>query len=70
MAKKYEINTWFERDRSFVELTKNGKSILEFWDNDVTELIEAGFINPKNYLRSMIDYARYLGLIDRISREI
>ena len=45
-------------------------TLLEFWDNDVTELIEAGFINPKNYLQSMIDYARYLGLIDRISREI
>ena len=70
--KDFKIDTWFERDRSYVGLTNKDDVILEFWDNDVVELIEDGFIDPKNYLVSMLEYANYLGVIKgaRICKEI
>jgi len=70
------LNTWFERDRAHIEIfpTDNlgercGDTILEFWDKEVREIIEDGFVDPKDTLNSMIDYGEYLGLIELISEE-
>lgn len=56
------IQTWFERDRAHVMLdTANGDAtLLEFWDTDVSELVEDGFLNPKDWHGSMVDYYNYL----------
>lgn len=43
-----ELNVWVERDRAHVELrnTNTDKTILEFWDDEVREAQEDGFIGP------------------------
>jgi hypothetical protein len=40
------LSTWFERDRAYVGLENklNGKTIIEWWDEDVTQAIEDGFL--------------------------
>lgn len=60
-----ELHTWFERDRAHIELRnkENQISILEFWDNEVQQAIEDGFISPKHYHNDMYDYAKDLKLI-------
>ena len=49
-----EIHTWFERDRSCVELRdkRTDETLLEFWDDEVQEEVEAGFLDPQNWHRS------------------
>lgn len=63
-----QIHTWFERDRQHVELRSklDDKTILEFWDEAVTEAVEDGFLNPRDYHQSIYDYARYLGMLPRV----
>jgi hypothetical protein len=41
-----ELHTWFERDRAHVELRSNldDKTIVEWWDEDVSSAIEDGFL--------------------------
>lgn len=64
-SKQYKVNTHFERDRAYVSVEDlNGKEIITWWDDDVRELIDDGFLNPKNFEKSAIEYARYLGLIE------
>ena len=60
------IDTWFERDRQYVGLIDHDtdQAILEFWDEDVTQAIEDGFINVNRLHLSMRDYAIELGLLD------
>ena len=59
------IDTWFERDRAHVALhTKDGRTILEFWDDDVDQLVEDGFLNPRKWHTSMFEYAKHLGALD------
>jgi hypothetical protein len=60
-----ECSTWFERDRAHVELrnASTGETIIEFWDEEVAELVEDGFLEPKNWHRSAREYAEYLGLL-------
>ncbi|HVB56467.1 MAG TPA: hypothetical protein VNE63_08560 [Candidatus Acidoferrales bacterium] len=60
-----ELETWFERDRAHVELrnAQTDATILEFWDEDVAELVEDGFLNPRDWHQSMYDYAAYLGVL-------
>ena len=50
-----ELHTWFERDRASVELTdkESQETLLEFWDEEVYEAIEDGFLDPRNYHKSM-----------------
>lgn len=53
------LRTWFERDRKWVALV-NGKTdevVVEFWDDDVDEAIEDGFLNPKDFHKSLMAYA-------------
>lgn len=60
----YQLETWFERDRAHVELKDaNDQTILEWWDENVSEAIEDGFLDPRNFLGSATEYARELGLL-------
>jgi len=60
-----ELETWFERDRAYVELrnAQTDATILEFWDEDVAELVEDGFLNPRDWHGSLYEYAAYLGAL-------
>lgn len=60
-----EIHTWFERDRAHVELrlADSGETIIEWWDGEVEEAVEDGFLNPRDWKGSAEDYAQHLGLL-------
>jgi hypothetical protein len=66
------LSTWFERDRSYVGLENklNGKTIIEWWDEDVAQALDDGFLvagrgNTRSHSlhSSAYDYALSLGLI-------
>lgn len=71
---RYSIHTWFERDRAHVALyygnlgapidagEADDVCIVEWWDSEVTEAIEDGFLDPKDYKGSAIAYAESLEL--------
>jgi hypothetical protein len=49
---------WFERGGQHVCLAnEDDELIIEFWDEAVTDEIEAGYLNPSNYKESLIDIA-------------
>lgn len=54
-----EFHKWFERDRAHIEIRhkETQETILEFWDDSVREMIEDGFISPKDYKGTLIKYA-------------
>lgn len=57
-----EISTWFERDRASVVLnTLDGTTIIEWWDDDVHGAVEDGFLNPRDWHGSAVEYANYVG---------
>lgn len=58
-------DTWFERDRSMVALVDENTEtcIVEWWDEEVHELVEAGFLDPRDWERSALDYATHIGAI-------
>ena len=59
-----KITTWFERDRQHVALQYNwGADIVEWWDDEVTEAVEDGFLDPKDYHGSADAYADERGLL-------
>ena len=66
LPRRYKVSTWFERDRAHVCLqdADTDEAIMEFWDGDVYCLIEDGFIDPRDWKGSMIDYAVHLGIIE------
>ena len=47
-----ELSTWFERDRAHIELRNlnTGKTILEFWDEEVGEAFEDGFLDSRCFV--------------------
>jgi len=57
-----DLYTWFERDRQHVELRDPAQehTIIEYWDDDVTQLVEDGFLDPRDWKQSLFDYAVYL----------
>ncbi len=60
------LTQWFERDRAHVALvdTKNDdETIVEWWDSDVAEAFEDGFLDPRDPHASAYDYAVEVGLI-------
>ena len=64
----YEVNLWFERDRASITVTNiNGKTIAEWWDEDVQSMFEDGFFvsgKGKNKLAaSVLDYLQNRGVI-------
>ena len=54
------IETWFERDRAHVALIDalNGETIVEWWDEEVSEAVEDGFLNPRDWHGSAFEYAQ------------
>lgn len=64
--KDTKIETWFERDRQHVALVDAAteqNTIVEWWDEAVTEAVEDGFLNPRDYHGSAYDYAKTRGLL-------
>lgn len=59
------LETWFERDRAHIALEKErtGETILEFWDEDVVDIMDSGLVDPRDLHSSMYDYAVHLGII-------
>lgn len=58
------VHTWFERDRAHVELRgDNDVTLLEFWDEEVGELVELGLLDPGDWESSMREYADHLGIM-------
>jgi len=60
---KYRIDTWFERDRAMVALYDGDQEIATWWDDDVLGLVEDGFLDPRNWLKSAVEYTRHLGIV-------
>ena len=59
-----QLQTWFERDRAWVSLqTLADETIIEWWDDAVSEAIEDGFLNPRRYHASAYEYAQSLRLV-------
>lgn len=60
----FTVDTWFERDRASVILKlKDGITVNEsmpdlpeWWDEDVHEAVEDGFLDPKDWLTSAHEY--------------
>ncbi|AXH00644.1 hypothetical protein DVJ83_15925 (plasmid) [Deinococcus wulumuqiensis] len=62
----FKLNTWFERDRQHVEVVDAAterRTIIEWWDEDVTQAVEDGFLDRRDFLGSALEYADSLGLI-------
>ncbi len=61
-----KVDTWFERDRAHVRLfdEETDDTVIEWWDEDVAQAVEDGFLDPKDYEGSAIEYAESLGLIE------
>ena len=58
--------TWFERDRAHVSLVDKKTeqdTIIEWWDEEVSQAIEDGFLSSRNYHQSAFDYAKSLNLV-------
>ena len=53
-----ELYTWDERDRSHIELRdkKTQKTLVEWWDEEVNEVYQDGFLDPQNLHESVYDY--------------
>lgn len=52
------LHTWFERDRQHVELRDrhDEETLIEWWDEEVTDAVEDGYLDPKGYHQSAVDY--------------
>lgn len=59
------LQTWFERDRALVALSdaRTGEVVLDARDQDVEELVEDGFLDPRDWHGSAVEYANTLGLV-------
>ena len=59
------IETWFERDCAHVCLAvkETDDTIIEWWDESVSEMVEDGFLDSCDWHQSAYDYAVYLGII-------
>lgn len=53
------LHTWFERDRAHVELRNRhtDETIVEWWDEDVAQAVEDGFLDSSHYHESAFAYA-------------
>ena len=60
-----ELLTWFERDRAHVELRNklDDSTIVEWWDEDLSEAIEDGSLSPRDYHSTAYAYAEVCGLL-------
>lgn len=74
--KETELHVWSERDRQHIELRAEAsqETILEFWDEEVTEAYEDGFLSARchgephrfcNLHKQMYELAQERGLLER-----
>ncbi|MBX6334672.1 hypothetical protein IRY61_05040 [Candidatus Saccharibacteria bacterium] len=63
--KTVELHTWFERNRAHVELrdATTNETIIEWWDEEVFEAIEDGFLDPRDLESSAVAYAEAIGIL-------
>lgn len=68
---EYKVNKWFERDRANIELHNDtiDETVVEFWDEEVEQMIEDGFLDMKRPLYSLMNYALSHGLISHGNRK-
>ena len=59
------IRTWFERDRQHIELYRKDtdETIVEWWDDEVSSMVDDGYLKPDNWHDSAYEYALDNGLI-------
>jgi hypothetical protein len=63
------LTTWFERDRAHVCLSRKdrdgepGETIHEWWDDAVSQAVDDGFLNPRDWHGAAFAYASHLGMI-------
>lgn len=54
------LETWFERDRANVRLvdesTTPENDLINVWDDEVKELVEDGFLDPRHWHKSAYDW--------------
>ena len=56
------VDTWFERDRAHVDLqTLSGDTIIEWRDEEVEEAVQDGFLSPRDWHGSAVEYANHIG---------
>jgi RadC-like JAB domain len=61
--KNTKLSTWFERDRAYVGLsTLDGRAIFDLWDDAVQEAVEDGFLKPRDFHGSAVEWANSLGM--------
>jgi hypothetical protein len=73
-----ELYTWFERDRAHIELRNRNtdRTIIEWWDEAVDELVQDGFVSDKHWIMGRLmnerglhvdvyNYARDLGILTK-----
>lgn len=57
-----DIETWFERDRAYVGLRdKQGRTIADWWDEEVQSDVDAGYLSPKDWHGSAVETANERG---------
>ncbi len=70
------LATWFERDRAHVCLSRKdregdaGDTIVEWWDEDVSQAIEDGFLHAKDWHGTAYAYAKDHGLAKRLAVDL
>lgn len=59
------IDTWFERDRAHVALRDmlTDTTVVEWWDDEVNDAVEGGFLDPRDWHGSAVEYAEERGLL-------
>ena len=59
------VDVWSERDRLMVRVTDaaTAEEIACWWDDDLRGLVEAGFLDPRDWRRSAESYLRHIGVI-------
>ena len=67
LPKDIRVDTWFERDRASVVVYQDGKEVAEWWDDDVRQMVEDGFLDPKDWKGSAIRYCEEMGLLHNAS---
>jgi hypothetical protein len=60
----YKVTVWSERDNLQIVLYgPDGKEIAEWVDDDARQMFEDGFFNNRNLEKSVVEYAKDVGLI-------
>lgn len=65
------LEVWEERDRLHIALerSKDGKTLIEWWDDDARQAIEDGFLVPRRLHESAYAYGLEMGVFkERMKR--